>query len=36
MNEVPTQTEEDPITVDTTGEYYTLVISLSYNLQSRQ
>ena len=36
VNEIPTQTGEDPITVDTTGEYYTSVISLSYNSQSRQ
>ena len=39
VNEVPTQTGEDPITVDTTdttSEYYTLVISLSDNSQSRQ
>ena len=36
VNKVPTQTEEDPITVDTTDEYYTSVISPSYNSQSRQ
>ena len=36
VNEVPTRTGEDPITVDTTNEYYTSVISLSYNSQSRQ